>query len=35
MRRRDFTAGLMLIGAIAVARAQQSGKVWRVGQVIE
>jgi putative tryptophan/tyrosine transport system substrate-binding protein len=34
MRRRDFTTGLLLFGTMASARAQQSEKVWRIGQLL-
>jgi putative tryptophan/tyrosine transport system substrate-binding protein len=34
MRRREFTAGLALLGTMTRAWAQQSGKVWRVAQLL-
>jgi putative tryptophan/tyrosine transport system substrate-binding protein len=34
MRRREFTAGLALVGTMTRAWAQQSGKVLRVGQLL-
>jgi putative tryptophan/tyrosine transport system substrate-binding protein len=34
MRRREFTAGFALLGTMTRAWAQQSGKVWRVGQLL-
>jgi putative tryptophan/tyrosine transport system substrate-binding protein len=34
VRRREFTAGLALMATLGSARAQQSGKVWRVGQLL-